>query len=231
MTVDDLVVPAGVRTVAPADPGASRVVLVRHGEAVCNVVGVVGGRRGCQGLTDRGRRQVQSLVARLQATGELADVTALYASVLPRAVETAELLVPAVGPGTLAVRTDCGLCELHPGVSDGLPWADAVARFGEPDWDRDPTVPLAPEAESWSSFVDRAASAVADLTRRHAGQRIVVACHAGVVEATLLRWLSPGSVRLGLRTAHASLTEWELGQSGWRLVRYNDAAHLVAVPT
>jgi hypothetical protein len=30
-----------------------------------------------------------------------------------------------------------------------------------------------------------------------------------------------------LRTAHTSLTEWEIGPGGWLLLRYNDAAHLV----
>ena len=32
--------------------------------------------------------------------------------------------------------------------------------------------------------------------------------------------------RLGLPTEHTSLTEWEWGSGNWRLVRYNDAAHL-----
>ena len=32
--------------------------------------------------------------------------------------------------------------------------------------------------------------------------------------------------RLGLPTEHTSLTEWEWGEGHWRLVRYNDAAHL-----
>ena len=63
-------------------------VLVRHGEAVCNVAGVCGGPLGLPGLTDRGRAQVEGLRDRLAASGELAGTDALYASVLPRAVET-----------------------------------------------------------------------------------------------------------------------------------------------
>ena len=35
--------PAGVRTTSPGAPDATRIVLVRHGEAICNVEGVVGG--------------------------------------------------------------------------------------------------------------------------------------------------------------------------------------------
>ena len=58
--------------------------------------GVCGGPIGCQGLTELGRRQVTSLRDRLALTGELAGADALYASVLPRAIETAELLAPAL---------------------------------------------------------------------------------------------------------------------------------------
>ena len=31
---------------------------------------------------------------------------------------------------------------------------------------------------------------------------------------------------LGLPTAYTSITEWDLGSDGWRLMRYNDVAHL-----
>ena len=62
----------------------------------------------------------------------------------------------------------------------------------------------------------------------HRGELVVVVCHAGVIESSLLAFLpvAPGRGRLRLPTEHTSLTEWELGDDGWRLVRYNDAAHL-----
>jgi hypothetical protein len=75
-------VPEGVRRVAARSEGTARIVLVRHGEAVCNVSGVVGGQMGCTGLTDLGRRQVRAVADRLERTGELGVVDALYASVL-----------------------------------------------------------------------------------------------------------------------------------------------------
>lgn len=222
-------VPPRMRTVMPLDDQATRVVLIRHGEAVCNAVGVVGGMAGCTGLTDRGRSQVEALRRRLVETGELDGVTALYASLLPRAVETATILSPTIGHGMLDLQRRCALCELHPGQSDGLSWADAVERFGEPDWDRDPTRPLAPGGESWSAFVERAAAGVAEVAAGHAGELVVVACHAGVIEATLLAWMAVGRSRLQLHTTHASITEWEWSRRGWRLLRYNDAAHLAGL--
>ncbi len=138
---DDLPHSGVLRIIPPEPSGASRIVLVRHGEAECNRSGVVGGRQGCTGLTDLGRRQVATLADRLYESGELRDATALYSSVLPRAVETAERLRPVVGSGPKAlgpVIERCDLCELHPGQCDGMAWEDMVETFGVPDWDRDP---------------------------------------------------------------------------------------------
>lgn len=207
--------------------GPSTIVLVRHGEAVCNVEGVIGGRRGCTGLTGRGRAQVEALASRLLGTGELGAVGALYSSPLRRAVESAEILAPALerrGSGALEPVLDCDLCELHPGAADGLSWAEFSERYPEPDWDRDPAAAIAPGGESWERFVTRASEAIARLACAHAGETVVVACHAGVVEATILRLLpvDPAVARLGLDTAHASLTVWEHGGGRWRLRRYND---------
>lgn len=227
---------------------ATRLVLVRHGEAICNVEGVIGGRNGCTGLTPVGVAQASGLAGRLARTGELADVAALYASALPRAVETAKILAPALrGPGSKApeVVADCALCELHPGEADAMPWAEYLERFGRPDWDVDPSAPIAPGGESWSGFIDRAAAALERVATAHEGGTVVVVTHAGVVEASMLRFLpfDRTVARLGLRTLHASVTEWwraapgdgaDLGgpraggarecQRRWRLERYNDAA-------
>jgi probable phosphoglycerate mutase len=227
---------AGVLRIFPPGEGASRIVLVRHGEAQCNVNRVVGGRKGCTGLTDLGRRQVAALAERIYESGELRAATALYASVLPRAVETAERLRPAVGPGPAAlgpVREDCDLCELHPGECDGMVWEDVVEQFGVPDWDRDPSVPIAPGGESWSEFVVRASDGVRRIVESHPGELVVAAVHAGVIESTMIRFLgvTPEVYRRGwVRIVHASMTEWEWlpSEDRWILLRFNDAC---GVPT
>lgn len=221
--------PAGVRTVGTRPDEATRLVLVRHGQAACNVAGVIGGRHGCTGLSPVGVRESQALRDRLMTTGELDGVTAVYASTLARAHDTAAIVVP--GLGDLAVEVDCDLCELHPGQADGLTWAEFAGRYGAPDWDTDPDVVLAPGGESWTGFVARVASALTGVARRHRGELVVVFCHAGVIEASMLAFLAGASDRrrLKLRTAHTSLTEWELAVDGWRLLRYNDAAHLASL--
>jgi 2,3-bisphosphoglycerate-dependent phosphoglycerate mutase len=222
---------AGVLRIFPPEGGATRIVLIRHGEAECNLNRIIGGPKGCTGLTDLGRHQVAALADRLYESGELRQATALYSSVLPRATETAERLRPVVGPGPTAlgpVRERCDLCELHPGEADGLEWSEMVERFDVPDWDSDPTVPIAPGGESWSGFVTRASDAVRDVVREHPGELVVAAVHAGVIEATMIAFLgvAPEVYRRGwVRIVHASMTEWEWVPSEERfvLLRFNDS--------
>jgi probable phosphoglycerate mutase len=223
-------VPEGVRRVFGRSDGAARIVLVRHGEAECNVAGVVGGVRGCTGLTDLGRRQVETLAARLADTGELGAVDALYSSVLPRAVETAELLRPVLRLPAAPdhVVQQCDLCELHPGEADALTWQEVIDAYGVPEWDTHPEVPIAPGGESWTGFVERASGSVHELALRHPGELVVAAVHAGVIEATMISFLQippSASARGWARIMHASLTEWEWDptRSRWILIRFNDA--------
>ena len=215
------------------EAGPTRIVLVRHGEAQCHVDQIVGGLRGCSGLSDLGRRQAGALRDRLAASGELAGAGALYASTLPRAVETAELIAPAVGG--LAVKEDEDLCELHPGEADGITWEDFRERYTWPGgWDTSVYRPMAPGAESWAVFSARVGGVLSRLAEAHAGQTVVVACHGGVIDNSF-RVLGqlPLSPQFLLRIENASITEWERavgsGERRWTLVRFNDAAHLSTI--
>lgn len=221
--------PEGIRTVgsSASQTRSTRLVLIRHGESSCSLSGVVGGPKGCTGLSKRGVKEAEALRDRLVESKELADAGALYTSMLARAYETALIAAPGIGAGLEIVR-DCALCELHPGEGDGLGWEEFVSKYGEPDFDVDPSVELSPGGESWTSFVGRASRALAELVERHRGELIVVVCHAGVIEASILEFLPVDRrrTRLKLRTENASLTEWERGEDGFRLVRYNDTSHL-----
>lgn len=212
-----------------ADPeglARARLVLVRHGESECNLRQVVGGPRGCTGLSAKGVVEVEALRDRIQRTRELSQTVALYSSVLPRAIQTAEILAPALGD--LAVQSDCELCELHPGAADGLTWEEQEAIHGPSDFSVDPDRPISPGGESWSGFLVRVGRCLDALAERHRGEMAVVACHAGVIDASLIRLLglSARGGRLDFRTGYASLTEWSAAEGSWRLARYNDAAHL-----
>ena len=212
------------------DRSSTRLVLIRHGEADCNVARVFGGPAACTGLSARGRSQVEALRDRVRRTGELRAATALYASTLPRAVETAEILRPALGG--LPVRTEDDLCELHPGQADGMTFAEYEVSWyslGAGRWVDDPSVPAAPGAESWAEFCDRVSAVLHRITDEHAGGTVVVAGHGGVVDASLGCFLPmAGPYRHArLFTTNASMTEWLRTGDAWRLLRYNDAAHLL----
>ncbi|HEX6476892.1 MAG TPA: histidine phosphatase family protein, partial [Acidimicrobiales bacterium] len=169
-------------TASTAPEPSTHLVLVRHGEADCNANGIVGGHRGCTGLSPLGVAQVEALRDRWEATGEMRHADALYASVLPRAIETAEIIAPALGD--LEVTTDCDLCELHPGECDGMTWEEFSRRYPRPDFRLDPDRPLSPGGESWSGFLRRVDMTLRAVVDRHEGETVVVACHGGVVNGS-----------------------------------------------
>lgn len=218
--------PEGFRTIG-AKPTGTRLVLIRHGEAYCNARGVVGGPLGCGGLTELGQRQSRALAARLVFSEELKNASALYTSLLPRSIETAALLAPGLF-GLVAVE-DCDLCELHPGEADGLTWQEVIDRFGVPDWDIDPSQPVAPGGESWTGFYERCVRAFRRVAETHQGEQVVLVVHGGVIEQAMkMVQSSAAGVRLRLRTENCSMTEIEFDDRGLRLLRYNDRAPLAA---
>lgn len=208
----------------------TRLVLIRHGESAAQSGSFIGGHKGCKGLSDLGRRQVEALRRRIERTNEFAGATALHSSILPRAIETAEILSPALGD--LAVQQDCDLCEGHPGEADGLTWDEWRERYSEQVVGRGPYVPWAPGGESWAEVVVRAGRALTCLAEDHRGETVVVACHGGIVEASLRAFMHiPLEPQWRSEVTNASITEWVFSDPGpnshaWKLLRFNDAAHL-----
>jgi probable phosphoglycerate mutase len=210
----------------------TRLVLIRHGESRGTVDQIVAGPVGCVGLSELGVRQCEALRDRLVRTGELAGTGALLASVLPRAVQTAQIIAPALGLDPGAVVQDCELCELHPGAADGLTWTEFGERYGDPEMATHPYAELSPGGESLASFHLRAGRALTRVVAEHEGQTVVIATHGGVVAVsmTLLLGLPAFGTLVDLPTANTSITEWvDRGPvgAGWSLARYNDAAHLL----
>jgi len=211
----------------------TRLVLIRHGEAQSAVDGIVGGDTGCTGLSDLGRRQAAALRDRLARTGELDQVDALYASSLPRAIETADIIAPALGDPPRKVAR--ALREFDPGEADGWTWEEYERRYPRDLWDAYRS--RSPGAESWAQFSLRVGTALRELAQRHHGRTVVVACHGGVIEQSVVSFF--GLAHLGELTtfevANTSITEWLRPDPDevwwrppglWRLIRLNDAAHL-----
>lgn len=205
-----------------------RLLLVRHGESVCGVNGIVGGPRGCTGLTERGLAQARALRDRLEREG--AQIDTILASTLPRAIQTAEIVAEPFG---IEVERDASLCEFMPGDMDGMKWED---------WDRfdvvaEPDRPMSAGGECLNDFRARVASLVDGLAGTHNGRTVLAACHGGIVYMSLrVLFDIPYTNPLPADVDNASITEWRLDdEEGWHLVRFNDVAHLMGtdllVPT
>jgi probable phosphoglycerate mutase len=217
-------------TVHDTEHPRTRVVLIRHGESRTTVDRVIGGPRTCSGLSDLGRQQAERLRNRLAETGEL-SADALYASAYPRAIETAEVLAPVLNAPVLV---ESGFGEHDPGPEcDGLTFSAFIDRYGMPDWETDPHAVTFPGGETLAEFHHRVGSTLARAVREHAGGAIVVACHGGVIDAAFRALLRmPAHGMFELQTVNASLTEFvQTGRGRWRLVRYNDSAHLTGLPS
>jgi probable phosphoglycerate mutase len=204
--------------------------LIRHGEAWAVKTNIVSGPKGDAGLTPLGRAQAERLRHRLATTREIA-ADALLASTLPRARQTAEIIAPALGQ---PIQWDDELQEIRVGPeADGLPEAEFLERYGQPDFDRDPFRPLAPGGENWGQFMLRVGTALDRIIRAYAGKTVVIVCHGGVIDGTFPFFFGLNTFALlpvGFYTHNTAITHWRLGerngQPRWRLMRYNDDLHL-----
>jgi broad specificity phosphatase PhoE len=189
------------------------------------------------GLSDEGRAQVRSLLRRLAATGELADATTLVAGNARRARETAELLAPAIGDGTLALRASCDYCNPHSGECEDMAardWLQTLAVDRLANWS--PYAPKSPGGESMRVAIERLSRALVDLVLATRGGTAVVVSHDFAVRASLWNFLSlPFFTSYTFpRVTKTGITEWIA--TGWlagsgemkaELVRVNDHAHLL----
>ncbi|MBK5222171.1 MAG: histidine phosphatase family protein [Acidimicrobiia bacterium] len=207
-----------------------RLILVRHGDAHAGFHGVIGGERGCSGLTPLGRHQAEALRDHLART-ERVRADALIASTLPRAIETAEIIAPGLGLEIGGRHRD--LCEVHTGEADGMTWAEYASRYGSFDMETEPDRVFAPEGDSWNSFHERVRGMLERVAREHAEQTVVAVCHAGVITASLRIILGiphPGT-GAQVRPTNTGLTEWEHDDAldRWTLHSFNEAGHLLGM--
>jgi len=165
-------------------PVRTRLVFVRHGESVHSLDAVVGGRQGCRGLTVRGHEQARRLAERLADELAADGPVAVYSSVLPRAVETAQPIAVALAA---TVVQDCGLGTWHtPPYADGMPTTrfqtdHAIAGGGV-------FRPFEEGNESWAELVVRTGRAITDIAHRHRDSTVVLVGHSETAEAHSTPW-------------------------------------------
>jgi probable phosphoglycerate mutase len=204
-------------------PGATRLLLIRHGASAAararEPFPLVAGQ-GDPELAPTGQQQAERVAARL-ATEAL---DAIYVTTLRRTVQTATPLAQQLGL-TPVVEPD--LREVHLGEWEGGLFRKHVAEEHplalrvreEQRWD------LIPGAESNDVFAKRVLSAIDRLAAAHPGMRLAVFTHGGVIGQALA--LASGSAPLAFVTAdNGSISEIVVMERRWVVRRFNDTAHL-----
>jgi len=203
----------------------TRIIAVRHGETAWNATSRIQGQLDI-GLNDTGRWQAQQLALALEGAG----ISALYASDLQRARQTAQAVAQRCG---LPVLCDPKLRERGFGIFEGYTYADVELRWPEQAlrWrQRDPDFG-ADGGETLAAFYARSVACAARLAARHPGEAIVLVAHGGVLDC-----LYRAATRVGLKeprtwqVGNASINRLLHGAEGFSLVGWNDAMHLEGVP-
>lgn len=196
----------------PREP--TRLVLVRHGQTTFNLEDRWQGSLSDEPLNETGRAQVRAVAERLTAWSD--PLTALYASDLVRARESAEILAERLG---LEPVIEPALREMSHGEYEGLTKAEARARFpGEhAALEADPLHVTRPGGESYATLGERLWPAVERIVARHVGERVGLVSHGGPIRLILSRALDrPLTERAEFGVENASWFEVEAGGGRWR---------------
>jgi probable phosphoglycerate mutase len=200
---------------------ATRIVAVRHGETAWNRATRIQGHTDIA-LSETGLWQARRLAGALADAG----ISAVYASDLQRAVQTAQAMAQRAG---LAVTTDRDLRERHFGVFEGQTFAEIEQRWPEQAlrWRRRDADFGAEGGETLAAFYARSVACATRLAARHPGETIALVAHGGVLDC-----LYRAATRVGLQAQRT----WQIGNAsinwllysdqGFTLVGWNDELHL-----
>ena len=204
-------------------PGATEILLVRHGESQParedSPFPLVDGQ-GDPPLHHVGEQQAELVANRLAHE----DIDGIYVTSLRRTHQTAEPLAkrlgiaPVVEPGMREVMLgewEGGLFRIRVAQQDPI----AVQMFTEERWD------VIPGAESTEAFAERIRETLERLAARHVDRRIAVFTHGGTIGQVVA--MATGSRPFAFIDAdNASITQLVIWGSRWIIRRFNDTAHL-----
>lgn len=204
-------------------PGASDLLLVRHGESMParedEPAALIGGQSD-PGLSPDGRKQAERLAERLARE----QIDAIYVTSLRRTAETAAPLAAKLG---IEPHAEADLREVMLGEWEGAAFRKhtaeghplAIKMFTEQRWD------VIPGAEPTEQFAERVRRGIERIATEHPDQRVVVVVHGGVIGMVLS--LATGAGPFQFATVdNGSISEIVVTPGHWLVRRFNDVAHL-----
>jgi 2,3-bisphosphoglycerate-dependent phosphoglycerate mutase len=200
---------------------ATRLCIVRHGETAWNAEGRVQGQLDIP-LSEVGLAQARAVAAVLGNE----SFSAIYSIDLIRVRQTAQPSAERLG---LPVSLDPDLRERHYGIFQSMTYAEAKERLPE-DYARfrakDPDFAFT-SGESLARFNERALACMNSLIKRHAGEKLLVFTHGGVLEMIYRHATGRGlSSTRDFEIPNAAINRIEIGPHGWRVLAWADISHL-----
>lgn len=174
-------------------------------------------------LSDVGRDQAGRLARRLRSE----PLTAVYASDLQRAVETARIIAD---PHGIEVASLPAFREIAHGHWEEMTRDDVEERFPEEvaAWDDDPFSFAPRDGETGLAVTARALPALLDLVRTHRGEKILIVSHKATIRLLLssLLGFDPRRYRDNLDQSPAALNVVDFREpTRARLTLFNDTSH------
>ncbi len=203
----------------------TRVLLIRHGQSQGNAEGRFGGHTETP-LSTLGRQQAEATARALSSQ----TFQAIYASDLPRAVETAEPLARSTG---LQINQSEAFRERSVGVMESLTFEEAAAAHPEQyaallrrDFEH-----IILGGESYRQMLERASRKLDEIIEQHRGGRIAVFSHTGTICILALHLMgaldAPRLRPVWITTANCGITRFDLRADGYvRVLAVNDTRHL-----
>ncbi len=151
--------------------------MVRHGTTTYNREQRFRGRTKMS--VDAGGRKQARAAAQVLLDME---ITAIFTSPLPRAVETAEIMSEVLGSPMIEEE---GLIDVDYGAWQGLTVDEVKGKFGEEmmrSWVEDPVNFSFPQGERLSDARERLEATLPRLGREHQGKAIVVVTHLALLK-------------------------------------------------
>lgn len=191
--------------------------MIRHGETLGDDRAPVERSDGDPELSPRGHRQAAAVANRLAIEQEA--ITAVYATTLTRAIQTAE---------PIAAALDLPLsCELP------APDTNHSARPWPPLGAGPAPLRRSCGGGQWTAWVRRMGEHIDRLADRHRGEVIALVCHKASIIAAEQHFQHRPCEHVTIAVDHASITEWEHCPAGqlpprsdsWQRRRHNDIAH------